>query len=164
MQLAAVEFARNVLGYADANTAEANPETTHPIIHIMEAQKELIKEKNYGGTIRLGAWPAKIKEGTQLWNAYHDNPNNLFDLPVVQERHRHRYEFNNEYREEFEKHGGIISATSPDDMLVEAFEVQDHPFFVGTQYHPELKSRPLAPHPLFVEFIKASIKKSDGNK
>jgi CTP synthase len=158
MQLAVVEFARNVLGYQDANTEEADPSTKHAVIHIMKEQVELLKKKQYGGTIRLGAWPAQVKKGTKLWQAYEEHANTLFKLPVVPERHRHRYEVNNDFREEFEKNGAVISATSPDGLLVEAFEIKDHPFFVGTQYHPELKSRPLNPHPLFVSFITACEK------
>jgi CTP synthase len=156
MQLAAVEFARNVLDMDDANSEEVNQKTPYPIIHIMELQKKHIENENYGGTIRLGAWPAKIRQGTKLYEIYkeHDDKDSLFHLPVVQERHRHRYEFNNDYRDQFEKNGMTIGATSPDDLLVEALELKNHPFFIGTQYHPELKSRPLAPHPLFVEFVK----------
>jgi len=148
MQMAVIEFARNVLGWADANTEEANSNTTHPVIHIMSGQKELLKTKGYGGTIRLGGWPCQIKPETRLAAAYGA-------VTKVSERHRHRYEFNNEYREQMEAKGLIISGTSPDGAIVEAIEIKDHPFFVGTQFHPEYISRPLDPHPLFVAFVKA---------
>jgi CTP synthase len=152
MQMATIEFARDVLGLKDANTEEAEDGTKHPVIHTMDYQKELIKNKQFGGTIRLGAWQLKIKKGTLLHKIYgKDN--------VLNERHRHRYEFNNKYRESFEKAGFIISGTSPDGKLVEAIELKDHPFFVGTQFHPEYISRPLSPHPIFVEFLKAAAKK-----
>jgi CTP synthase len=116
-----------------------------------------LKEANYGGTIRLGAWPAKIKVKTKLEKAYREYPNENYRLPTVAERHRHRYEFNNDYRERFEQAGLIASATSPDGKLVEAIEIVDHPFFVGVQYHPEYKARPLSPHPLFLAFLKAAL-------
>jgi CTP synthase len=152
MQMATIEFARNILGFKDANTEEAGDGTTHPIIHIMDYQRELIKSKQFGGTIRLGAWPLKIKSGTLLSKIYGKGT-------VLTERHRHRYEFNNKYREVFEKKGFVVSGTSPDGKLVEAIELKDHPFFVGTQYHPEYISRALVPHPIFVEFLKAVAKK-----
>ena len=149
MQMAAIEYARNVLKLENANSVEADPKTKHPIIHIMENQEQYLKDRIYGGTIRLGDWPCKIKKGTILYKAYKENE--------VQERHRHRYELNNEYRIKLEEAGLIISGTSPDNKLVEAIELpkSNHPFFVGTQFHPEYKSRPLHPHPLFVEFLKA---------
>lgn len=150
MQMATIEYARNVLGFKDANTYEADPETKHPVIHTMESQIELIKNKKYGGTIRLGAYPCKVKKGTKLYEAYKKE--------LISERHRHRYEFNNKYKEMFEKAGLVISGTSPDGKLVEAIEIKDHPFFVGTQFHPEYKGTPLNPHPLFVEFLKATNK------
>lgn len=152
MQMAVIEFARNVLGFKDANTEEAGNGTKHPVIHTMDYQKELIKSKQFGGTIRLGAWPLKIKKGTRLEKIYNKNL-------VLDERHRHRYEFNNKYRELFEKEGFVISGTSPDGKLVEAIELRDHRFFVGTQYHPEYISRALRPHPIFVEFLKAAAEK-----
>ena len=152
MQMAVIEFARNILKLKDANSTEVNPNTPHPVIHIMPEQEEYLKQKNYGGTIRLGDWPCEIKKGTQLYNVYKKTH--------VEERHRHRYEFNNDYKEQFEKAGLIISGTSPDGKLVEAIELSKviHPFFVATQFHPEYKSRPLHPHPLFVEFIKEALK------
>jgi len=150
MQMAVIEFARNVLGWLDANTEEVDPDTVHPVIHIMPGQKELLKAKGYGGTIRLGGWPCQIKPETRLAMAYGTKT-------TVSERHRHRYEFNSEYREQMEAKGLIISGTSPDGTIVEAIEIKDHPFFVGTQFHPEYISRPLEPHPLFVAFLKACL-------
>jgi CTP synthase len=171
MQMAAIEFGRTVLGWQDANSEEVDPHTTHPVIHVMPHQKEYLAHKQYGGTIRLGSWPCLVKKDTMLYAAYHDFPGHFTsredltsvwhgdvsllpsDISIIRERHRHRYEFNNTYKDEYEKHGFIISGTSPDGELVEAIEVKDHPFFVGTQFHPELQSRPLDPHPLFVKFV-----------
>jgi CTP synthase len=160
MQMAVIEFARNVLNLKDANSEEVNPKSKNLVIHLMEDQKKNIENETYGGTIRLGAWPCKIKKDSQLETVYREFPNDLYkDLPVVQERHRHRYEFNNKYREQFEKAGLILSGQSPDGTLVEAIELPKsvHPFFIATQYHPELKTRFLAPHPLFMGFIKACV-------
>jgi len=154
MQMAAIEFARNVCGLDDANSEEVNPKTTNPIIHIMPGQEKLIKEKGYGGTIRLGGWPCKMKKGTHLEKAY----SKFTSKKVVSERHRHRYEFNNEYRELFESKGLTIAGTSPDGKIVEAIELTDHPFYIGVQFHPEYISRPLDPHPLFVEFVNVCLK------
>lgn len=156
MQMATIEFARNVLKMKDANTTEANPKTKYPVIHVMPGQIEYLAKKQYGGTIRLGAWPCKIKKGTKLYEIYKKELANGESL--IQERHRHRYEFNNKYKEKFEKKGFIISGTSPDGKLVEAIELKDHPFFIGTQYHPEYISRPLTPHPIFVSFLKSMMK------
>lgn len=150
MQMAVIEFARNVVNLKDANSAEVNPKTTNPVIHIMPGQEKLIKEKGYGGTIRLGGWPCKITAGTHLAKAY----SKFTSKKTVSERHRHRYEFNNDYREQFEKLGLVIAGTSPDGKIVEAIELKGHPFFIGVQFHPEYISRPLSPHPLFVEFVK----------
>ena len=150
MQMAVIEFSRNVLGWKDADSEEINPKTKHPVIHIMPNQKELIAKKGYGGTIRLGGWPCALKPGTLLAKAY----SKFTAEKVVSERHRHRYEFNNEYREALEKKGLIVAGTSPDNQIVEAIEIANHPFFVGVQFHPEYISRPLAPHPLFVDFVK----------
>jgi CTP synthase len=155
MQMASIEFARNVCGLADANSEEVDEKAKTPIIHTMENQKKLINEKKYGGTIRLGAYPCKITKDSRLHELYSKYPNELFsELPVVMERHRHRYEFNNEYKELLEKNGLVISGTSPDGKLVEAIELreEDHPFFIATQYHPELKSQFINPHPIFVGF------------
>jgi CTP synthase len=149
MQMATIEFARHVLGMRDANTEEAEDGTKHPVIHTMNYQRELIKNKQFGGTIRLGEWSMKIKKGTLLGKIYGRNF-------VSNERHRHRYEFNNKYREMFEKKGFVISGTSPDGKLVEAIELKNHKFFIGTQYHPEYISRALAPHPIFMNFLKAA--------
>lgn len=159
MQIACVEFARSVCKMEGANSEEADPNTKYPIIHIMPHQKEYLKKQQYGATMRLGAWPCKLKPGSlvadtyQKWNKM--GINHLYQHAEIQERHRHRYEFNNEYKEQFEKNGMIFSGVSPDGLLVEAIELKDHPFFVGTQYHPEFKARPLNPHPLFLEFISA---------
>ena len=174
MQMATIEFARNVIGLKGANTTEINPKTKYPVIHIMPQQKEYLAKRQYGATIRLGAWPCKIKKGTKLEKAYKKyglskgapwfESNPLFNKPkeqkgslLVHERHRHRYEFNNKYRKRFESHGFIISGTSPDGKLVEAIELADHPFYLGTQFHPEYESRPLTPHPIFVSFLKSTI-------
>ena len=151
MQMAVIEFARNACKLKGADTEEANPNTPYPVIHIMPEQKELLAKKQYGGTIRLGGWPCKITKGTHLAKAY---VKKFGKTDVISERHRHRYEFNNEYREILEKHGLTIAGTSPDGKIVEAVEITNHPFFVGTQFHPEYISRPLDPHPLFVEFVR----------
>jgi len=154
MQMAVIEFSRNVCGLKGANTEEADSKTPHPVIHIMPGQKELIAKKGYGGTIRLGGWPCKIVEGTRLAKAYKKK---FGKENVISERHRHRYEYNNAYREQLEKNGLRVAGTSPDGSIVEAIEITDHPFFIGTQFHPEYISRPLDPHPLFVEFVKSCL-------
>ncbi|HOZ55888.1 MAG TPA: CTP synthase [bacterium] len=156
MQMAVIEFARHILGFKDANSEEVDPKTKHPVIHIMPGQKELLAKKQYGGTIRLGGWPCKIMPGTHLAAAYKKKFGNK---NIISERHRHRYEFNNEYRELFEKNGLRIAGTSPDGKIVEAVEITSHPFFIGTQFHPEYISRPLDPHPLFVEFVRVCLNK-----
>ena len=161
MQMAVIEYARNVLGYKDANSEECNPKSTHPMIHIMPNQKEYLKLKNYGGTIRLGAWPCKLAENTVLYNSYKKfSPHRLDKDHIVLERHRHRYEVNNEFKEELLKAGLIISGTSPDGQLVESIELPKsvHPYFIGTQFHPEYKSRPLDSHPAFVGLLEAALK------
>lgn len=152
MQMAVIEYARHVAKLTDANSTEVNPKTKFPVIHVMEDQKEYLAKNQYGGTIRLGAWPCAIKPGTILAKAY--------GKATVSERHRHRYEFNNDYKQILERNGLVISGTSPDGKLVEAVELPKdvHPFFVGTQFHPEYKSRPLSPHPIFIEFLKACQK------
>lgn len=150
MQLAAIEFAKNVCGLKDAHTTEINPATKQPIIHIMESQKDKVGAKDLGGTQRLGSWEFKATKGTKLAKAY--------GVLTGSERHRHRYEFNNKYRNIFEKKGMQIAATTKDDNLVEALELKDHPFFLGVQFHPELKSRPLHPHPLYMAFMEAVSK------
>jgi CTP synthase len=146
MQLMCVEFARNVLNLKGANSTEFDPNTPHPVIDIMEEQKQI---EELGGTMRLGAYPCVLKEGTKV--------REIYKKEVIYERHRHRYEFNNAYREVFEKNGFVISGLSPDGRLVEVVELQDHPWFIGCQFHPEFKSKPFDPHPLFVSFIKACI-------
>ncbi|MDD5071711.1 MAG: CTP synthase [Patescibacteria group bacterium] len=155
MQMAVIEFARNVCKLRKANSAEVDPKTPHPVIHIMPGQADLIAKKGYGGTIRLGGWPCKIIKGARLAAAYEKK---IGSKRVVSERHRHRYEFNNQYRKIFEKNGLTIAGTSPDGKIVEAIEISDHPFFIGTQFHPEYISRPLDPHPLFVEFVRVCLK------
>jgi CTP synthase len=161
MQMAVIEFARDVCEMTGANSLEADDKTKYPVINIMPEQAEYLKKHQYGGTIRLGSWPCLVKSGTILEQAYkrYGKEPNLISKSVINERHRHRYEFNNEYREKMEKAGLVISGTSPDGRLVEAIELprETHPFFVGTQFHPEYKSRPLSPHPLFVAFIEASM-------
>lgn len=170
MQMAVVEIARNLVGLEGANSVEVNPETKYPVINLMPDQEEYLRKHKYGGTIRLGNWPCKIKEGTLLKRIYSEviarsktTKQSLKDrhaslAMTIYERHRHRYEFNNLFREQLEKVGVIFSGTSLDGKLVEAVELKDHPFFVGTQFHPEYRSRPLDPHPIFVEFIKAAVK------
>ena len=153
MQLAVIEFARNVCGIKDAHSTEIDPSCTNPIIDLMEEQKGLMRRKNYGGTMRLGAYPCQLKPGTISARSY--------KAKEVSERHRHRYELNNAYREELEAKGMVMAGVNPDKNLVEIVEIKDHPFLVGTQFHPEFKSRPLAPHPLFKEFIKACIKREN---
>ncbi len=158
MQLAVIEFARNVVGLKGANTTEVSPKTEHPVIFIMPEQKEHMEKKNYGATMRLGAYPAILKKGTIAQNAYGKNS--------ISERHRHRYEVNPDYIAKLEKKGLIFSGVSPDRRLMEIAELpqSQHPFFVGSQFHPEFKSRPLNPHPLFRSFIKAAIKKQPKKK
>ena len=162
MQMAVIEYARNSLGLSGANSEEVNPKTKYPVIHIMPEQKEYLAKHQYGGTIRLGSWPCEVKKGTILEEAYVKlgKEPNLIKSSIVNERHRHRYEVNNEFREKLEKAGMIISGMSPDGKLVEAVELPKsvHPFFVGTQFHPEYKSRPLSPHPLFTGFVQAALK------
>ncbi|MDP2864265.1 MAG: CTP synthase [bacterium] len=150
MQLAVVEFARNVCGLKEANSTEFSPNSQYAVVNVMPEQKALLKEKKYGGTMRLGAYKCKIKSKTVSFRAYRQSD--------TSERHRHRYELNNEFREVLERRGMIMAGINPERDLVEIIEFKNHPFFVGTQFHPEYKSRPLRPHPLFREFIKATIK------
>ncbi len=159
MQLCVVAFARDILGWKDANTAENDPQSKHPVIHLIPSQKELMERRAYGGTMRLGGWDAVVKKDTRAYKAYKKYNDFLRGKDgLTSERHRHRYEFNDDYTKEFEKAGLIISARSVAEKLVEIVELseKDHPFFLGTQGHPEYKSRPLSPHPLFIEFIEAS--------
>lgn len=150
MQLAVVEFARNVCGLKGANTVEVNPKTKYPVIHTLPEQLANIREKKMGGSMRLGAYTCELKPETIARRAY--------DTKLISERHRHRYEVNNDYRELLEKRGVVFSGVNPERNLVEIMELKGHPFFVGTQFHPEFKSRPLDPHPLFKEFIRAAAK------
>ncbi|MFD3275835.1 CTP synthase [Aquirufa echingensis] len=145
MQCAVIEFARNVVGLEDAHSFEMNPETPFPVIDLMHSQKD-VSEK--GGTMRLGAYPCKIEKGTNAFKIYGKS--------LIQERHRHRYEFNNDYLDQFHQAGMITSGINPDTNLVEIVELPNHPFFVGVQFHPEYKSTVEAPSPLFVQFIKAA--------
>lgn len=149
MQMAVVEFARNVLKLKNANSFEVNPKTPYPVIDMMESQKKVTQK---GGTMRLGAYPCEISKGSK---AFH-----IYGKTRIQERHRHRYEFNNKYLSQFEKAGMIASGINPDNKLVEIVELKDHPFFVGVQFHPELKSTVVNPHPLFVKFVKAAMEYS----
>ena len=162
MQMAVIEFARNILGINDATSEEIDSKSKNQVIHLMETQKKNIERKNYGGTIRLGAYPCNVDPKSSLYSLYKRYGNELYkDLPVVMERHRHRYEFNNNYRELLQKAGMVLSGFSPDGTLVEAIEFPKkmHPFFIATQYHPELKSRFLSPHPIFMGFVDACMKK-----
>ena len=172
MQMCVIEFARDVLKIEDVNSEEFEPNAKNLVIHIMEEQKKINKK---GGTMRLGAYPCKLVDkskvmkmyGKYLLNKKETLPNEssdseslkkTADLDVIYERHRHRYEYNNDYREQMEKNGLKIAGTSPDGNLVEIVELENHPFFVGCQFHPEFKSRPDRPHPLFVELVAKSIK------
>lgn len=148
MQIMTIEFARNVLGYSKANSMEFDTSTEHPVISLMEEQKNVVDK---GGTMRLGAWKCAVKNGSRL--------NDIYGSKHISERHRHRYEFNSDYIGEFEKNGFLATGTNPETGLVEALEMPDHPFYVGVQYHPEYKSTVATPHPLFRAFIKACEKK-----
>ncbi|WP_281974483.1 CTP synthase [Halobacillus litoralis] len=147
MQLATVEFARNVLGLKGAHSAEINPSTEYPIIDLLPEQKDV---SDLGGTLRLGIYPSRLQEGTKAMEAYGEE--------VIYERHRHRFEFNNHYREQMESAGFKFSGTSPDGRLIEIIEVEDHPWFVASQFHPEFKSRPTRPQELFYGFVGAAMK------
>ena len=153
MQLAVAEFARDVLKWKDAHTTEIDKNTKHPVIDILPEQKKNLETKNYGATMRLGAYPANLKPGTIARGAY--------GAAKISERHRHRYEVNPKYIDTLQKNGMVFSGISPDRRLMEIMELPKsvHPFFLGTQFHPEFKSRPLRPQPLFVEFIRAAINK-----
>ncbi|PRY50418.1 CTP synthase [Arcticibacter pallidicorallinus] len=152
MQCAVVEFARNVLGLKDANSSEMDENTPDPVISMMEEQKKI---KNKGGTMRLGSYICDLKKGSKAYNIYGKSQ--------ITERHRHRYEFNNEYLKQFEEAGMIASGINPDNGLVEIVELKNHPFFVAGQFHPELKSTVANPHPLFVNFVAASLANSRKN-
>lgn len=150
MQLAVVEFARNICNLKGANSTEFAQNSPYPVIDVLPEQKVLLKEKRYGGTMRLGAYKCKLKPGTLSSRAY-----KTLD---ISERHRHRYELNNSFREALEKKGLIVAGANPERNLVEIIELPNHPFFVASQFHPEFKSRPLNPHPLFREFIRAALR------
>ena len=151
MQMASIEFARNVIGYADANSSELDPNTTHPVIDLMPEQKHVT---DLGGTMRLGAYPCKLRKGSKA--------EALYGREQISERHRHRYEFNNEYRDLYEKNGMMLSGISPDGRIVEMIELRDHPYYIGTQAHPEFKSRPNHAHPLFAGLVAAAIEHKEG--
>ncbi|WP_226527923.1 CTP synthase [Metabacillus niabensis] len=146
MQVASIEYARNVLGLEGANSSEIDPNTKYPVIDLLPEQKDI---EDLGGTLRLGLSPSKLQEGTRAFEAYQDE--------VIYERHRHRYEFNNEYRQAMEDAGFVFSGTTPDGRLVEIVELKDHPWFVASQFHPEFTSRPTKPQPLFRDFVQASL-------
>jgi len=145
MQMAVIEYARNVLGLKDAHSTEMDADTKNPVIDLMEEQKKVTIK---GGTMRLGSYPCTLKEGTLAYNIYGHSP--------ISERHRHRWEFNNKYLEQFENAGMVASGKNPGTGLVEVVELPNHPFFIGVQYHPELKSTVENPQPIFVNFIKAA--------
>ena len=151
MQVAVVEFARNVCSIVSAHSSEFDPGTPNPVIHLLEEQKGI---ESVGGSMRLGAYPCEIKKDTLAYRAYRSS--------IVYERHRHRWEFNNDYRNRLEKEGLIVSGVCPGRNLVEIVELKDHPWFVGVQFHPEFKSRPTRPHPLFASFIEAAVKNCQG--
>jgi CTP synthase len=156
LHMLVIEYARHMAGMEDANTTEINPETPYPVIDILPEQKEKIERKDYGGSMRLGAYPCLLKEGSIVRDVYGADR-------IDSERHRHRYEINPEYVERLEQAGLVFSGESPErSYLKEIAELPRsvHPFFVGTQYHPELRARPLAPHPLFNAFLKAAIERS----
>jgi CTP synthase len=146
LQCAVIEFARNVCGLAGAHTTEINKDAPHPVVCLMEEQAKVV---DLGATMRLGAWPCRLAKDSKAQAAYGED--------AISERHRHRYEVNNAYREELEKKGLVLSGLSPDGHLVEIIELADHPWFVATQFHPELKSQPMMPHPLFRDFIGAAV-------
>ena len=151
MQMIVIEFARNVLGYADANSREMDEVTPHNVIDIMEEQKNIT---NMGGTMRLGAYECVLKQGSRVFNIYNKEH--------IQERHRHRYEFNNDYQAEFEKNGMKCVGRNPESDLVEIVEIPSLKWYIGTQFHPEYQSTVLKPHPLFVDFVKTAIENKKG--
>ncbi|HEX5774996.1 MAG TPA: CTP synthase [Candidatus Paceibacterota bacterium] len=155
MHMLVIEYARNMLGLAGAHTVEIDPKTPHPVVDVMPEQKQLIADGKYGGTMRLGSYPAHLERGSVAHAAYGKD--------VVEERHRHRYEINPEYIERLTKEGLVFSGKSPDGVLMEIAELpaSEHPFYLGAQFHPELKARPLSPHPLFTKFLEAAQKRSE---
>jgi CTP synthase len=164
MQIAVIEFARNLAGLENANSTEFDMSTPHPVIYLMEEwfddksgtvqRRDVHSDK--GGTMRLGAYPCKLNEGSVAYRAY--------GLESISERHRHRYEFNNEYMAPLKEAGLKISGMAPSGELVEIVEIEDHPWYLGCQFHPEFKSRPMTPHPLFRSFIAAALKYSGNRK
>ena len=153
MQLAIVEFARHVVGYASAHSAELDPSTSYPVIHLMPDQNGIT---DIGGTLRLGAYPCVLDKDSRAYEVY--------GTDHISERHRHRYEVNNDYRKVLIQNGMSLCGKSPDGRIVEMCEIKDHPWFIGTQAHPELKSRPNRPHPLFKGFIGAALEYQDAHK
>ena len=153
MQMAVIEFARNVLGITDADSTEMNPNTKNPVIDLMEEQKTITDK---GGTMRLGAWACDLKRGSKVWEIYKSEN--------IKERHRHRYEFNSDYKGQMEEAGMLATGLNPDTGLVEIIEIPSHPWFVGVQYHPEYKSTVANPHPLFVAFVKAALNQNKKNR
>ena len=153
MQMMVVEFARNVLGYSDANSIEMEPRTLHPVIDLMEAQKAVTQ---LGGTMRLGAYECELREGSQVAEAYRLHAGDD-SRSVIRERHRHRYEFNNRYQADFEAAGMKCVGMNPETRLVEIVELADRRWYVGTQFHPEYSSTVMRPHPLFMDFVKACV-------
>jgi CTP synthase len=150
MQCAAIEFARNVAGLNSAHSTEFDKDTSHPVICLLDEQQNVTDK---GGTMRLGAQRSEVVEGTRAQECY--------ECDTIFERHRHRYEFNNQYRQQLEAHGLLISATSENGNLVEIIELPDHPWFIAVQFHPEFKSKPTAAHPLFSGFIRAAVRRSN---
>ena len=146
MQLSIVEFARDVIGYSDAHSIELDPKTVHPVIDLMPDQNGV---EDIGGTLRLGSYPCVLDQTTKAYELYQEE--------TIHERHRHRYEVNNDYRKILQEKGMTLSGISPDGRIVEMIELKNHPFFLATQAHPELKSRPNRPHPLFRGFVAASL-------
>ena len=146
MQIAVVEFARNVCGHPKADSTEFDPETSDPVIYLMEDQKNVTDK---GATMRLGSYPCALRKNTVA--------HQLYGASEITERHRHRYEFNMKYKDEMEKHGLVVSGSSPDGTLAEVVELRQHPWFVACQFHPEFRSRPRAPHPLFKGFVAAAL-------
>jgi CTP synthase len=153
MQCAAIEFGRSIVGLTDAHSTEFNKDTPHPVICLLDEQRNVTE---LGGTMRLGAQPCKLIPNSLAHQAYH--------LDAISERHRHRYEFNNVYRSQFEAHGMRFSGLSPDGSLVEILELPSHPFFLAVQFHPEFKSKPTKAHPLFAKFVGAAIERRTGRK
>ena len=154
MQMMVIEFARNVLGYKDANSAEMNPDTPHNVIDIMEEQKNITQ---MGGTMRLGAYECELKEGSRAYEAYQDPCGKIARHTTISERHRHRYEFNNKYKEEYETAGMKCVGINPAADLVEIVEIPEKKWYIGAQFHPEYSSTVLHPHPLFMDFIKTCV-------